>query len=61
MFDNGRSAPIWAKVKVLVETTMIVATMSIHQGQVIQENQVAAVLRKQFPLATPFQTKTGWL
>lgn len=54
VFDTGRSAPIWAKVKVLVEVTVIVAAGNINQGQVIQENQVATVIRKQFPFATEF-------
>lgn len=54
VYENSRSAPIWAKVKVLVEAHLITATIAIKPGQVIQKDQLATVVRKQFPFTADF-------
>ncbi len=50
IYDRGRSMAIWAKVKVLVESSVLTATATITSGQVIQPDQVSVVLTKQFPV-----------
>ena len=50
IYDHGRSMAIWAKVKVLVETSVVTAIANISSGQVIEPDQVNIVLTKQFPV-----------
>lgn len=51
--EAGRSFPIWAKVKVSLETKQITAVVALSRGQVIQANQVSitAVTSSQLALA----------
>ena len=50
IYDHGRSMAIWAKIKVLVESSMVTAIASISSGQLIEPDQVSIVLTKQFPV-----------
>ncbi|MDQ2944730.1 MAG: flagellar basal body P-ring formation chaperone FlgA, partial [Acidobacteriota bacterium] len=49
-YDHGRSMAIWAKVKVLVESSVVTAIANISSGRVIESDQVSIVLTKQFPV-----------
>src|SRR5947209_1590840 len=43
IYDHGRSVTVWAKVKVWIETPVLVTTVAIPSGQVIQADQVNVV------------------
>src|SRR5207253_1266666 len=46
IYDKGRSVPIWAKVRILVETRVITATVDIERGQIIRAGDVTTVVKK---------------
>ena len=48
-YDGGRSVSVWAKVRISVDRTVLVAAEDIAAGSVIAARQVKEVHRRQFP------------
>ena len=48
-YDAGRSVAVWAKVRISVDRTVLVAAEDIAAGSVIAARQVKEVHRRQFP------------
>jgi len=53
VYDGGHSASIWARVRITVERSWLVAAEDIPAGSVIQARQVRPESRREFPAAEP--------
>jgi len=49
-YDEGKTAPVWAKVRITATMTRVVAVKSIPPGKPIQKNQVRLETCEDFPL-----------
>jgi flagella basal body P-ring formation protein FlgA len=53
IYDGGRSATVWARVRITVERTWFVATENIPAGVLIRSQQVKQTSGRRFPRLTP--------
>jgi flagella basal body P-ring formation protein FlgA len=49
-YDNGKTAPVWAKVRITATMTRVIAVKTIPAGKPIQKNQVRLETSEDFPL-----------
>jgi flagella basal body P-ring formation protein FlgA len=49
-YDEGKTAPVWAKVRITATMTRVVAVKNIPAGKPIQKNQVRLETCEDFPL-----------
>jgi len=49
VYEEGRSAAIWAKVRISVEKTWLIAQENIPAGDLIQSDDVQRVIGREFP------------